>query len=110
MGVLQAFLIKASLIFIWEIARPQIKMKSKLEIGQAKSQSSSALVDSAPGHQEAPKPPSGGFFIWSLLGLNVVSLGYPHHELSFKRTNQLFIPASADVVLNDKLDAEIKNA
>jgi len=22
------------------------------------------LVDSAPGHQEIPKPPSGGFFIW----------------------------------------------
>jgi hypothetical protein len=20
--------------------------------------------DSAPGHQETPKPPSGGFFIW----------------------------------------------
>ena len=23
-----------------------------------------ALVDSAPGHQETPKPPSGGFFIY----------------------------------------------
>jgi DNA-binding transcriptional MocR family regulator len=23
-----------------------------------------ALVDSAPGHQEIPKPPSGGFFVW----------------------------------------------
>jgi len=59
------------------------------------------LVDSAPGHQETPKPPSGGFFVWSLVGLNAISLGYPYIEASFKRINQLHIPESVDVVLND---------
>ena len=28
-------------------------------------QASSALVDSAPGHQETLKPPSGGFSVWA---------------------------------------------
>jgi hypothetical protein len=28
------------------------------------AQTSSILVDSAPGHQEKLKPPSGGFFIY----------------------------------------------
>ena len=54
--------------------------------------------DSAPGHQETPKPPSGGFFICGLAGLGAISLGYPHQELSFKRTNQLSIPALVNVV------------
>ena len=39
---------------------------------------SSALVDSAPGHQEILKPPSGGFFIYGLAGLDAIGFGYPH--------------------------------
>ena len=44
------------------------------------------LVDSAPGHQETLKPPSGGFFICGLAGVDAISLGHPYLELSFKRT------------------------
>jgi hypothetical protein len=33
-----------------------------------------------------------------IAGLVTVSLGYPHQELSFKRTRQLDIPVSVDAV------------
>ena len=38
--------------------------------------------DSAPGHQETPKPPSGGFFFYGLAGLASISLGYPPQKPS----------------------------
>ena len=44
---------------------------------------SSALVDSAPGHQETLKPPSGVFYL-GLAGLGAIRAGYPHHEASLK--------------------------
>ena len=44
----------------------------------------------------------GAFSFVGLAGLTAIGLGYPGHELSFKRTNQLNIPMSVDVVLNDK--------
>jgi hypothetical protein len=62
-----------------------------------------ASVNSASGHQETPKPPSGGFFFYGLASLDAISLGSPHQEPSFTRTNQIFIPVSVDVVLNDKI-------
>jgi len=76
-----------------------------------KVQHPQALVDSAPGHQETKN---------ALLyaGHFLLSLRYPHLEPSFKRTNQLDIPASVkrrfkrrssesdtrNVVLNDKIN------
>jgi len=39
-----------------------------------------------------------------LAGLDAIDFGYPYLEASFKRTKQLFIPASVDVVLNDILN------
>jgi hypothetical protein len=38
------------------------------------------------------------FHLGSQIGLATISLGYLHHEPSFKRTNQLDIPVSVDVV------------
>ncbi len=55
-------------------------------MNQSLDRATSALVDSAPGHQETLKPPSGGFFI------------APFYQLSFKRTHQLPVPMPVDVV------------
>jgi hypothetical protein len=46
----------------------------------------------------------GIFFGSGLAGLTAIGLAYPHLEVSFKRTRQLFIPASVDVVQNDSAD------
>jgi len=43
--------------------------------------------------------PLGGLLLFSgLAGVGAIKLRYPHQEVSFKRTRQLFIPASVDVV------------
>ena len=39
-----------------------------------------------------------GIFFYGLAGLDAISLEYRHIEMSFKRTRQLDIPASVDVV------------
>jgi hypothetical protein len=59
---------------------------------------SSALVDSAPGHQETPKPLVGLFSIKAWQVRKPLVSDVPHLEVSFKRTNQVDIPASVNVV------------
>jgi hypothetical protein len=54
-----------------------------------------------PGNQAMPQQPSGGFFIYGLAGLEAISLGYRHLEVSHKRINLVWIPTSVDVLLND---------
>jgi hypothetical protein len=41
-----------------------------------------------------------------LAGLGIIDLGYPNQGAFFKRTNQLDIPVTVDVVLNDKYFSE----
>ena len=59
----------------WENMSPEEKQKWHKQASQ--DQTSSALVDSAPGHQETSKPPTGGFFIWVEKGLGTIGLGHP---------------------------------
>ena len=57
------------------------------------------LADSARETKSQIMPCScGAFSLSGLVGLNATSLEYSHQEMSFKRTRQLGIPASVDVV------------
>ena len=58
-----------------------------------------------------PGPPNSnnallmrGIFFWGLAGVDAIRAGYPHHELSFKRTYQLDILVPVNAVLNDNAD------
>jgi hypothetical protein len=58
-----------------------------------------SVVRFRPGHQYLNNALlMRGIFFSSLAGFDAIGLGYPHQEPSFKRTHQLFIPASVDVV------------